>query len=211
MKIIAIADTHGEHWKVKLPKGDILIHAGDCTSNGSFESFVDFIRWFKGQTSKHKIFIAGNHDAILDKQYNLVKDIILNSGCIYLENNFYNLEGLRIYGSPITPTFNDWFFMANRGEDIKKYWDKIPTNIDVLITHGPLIGVLDAVPLKYGEHHLGCEELRKRIFDIQPKIHICGHIHEGYGKIKFENTLCINASVLNRQYELTNEPQTIII
>ena len=110
-KIVVIADTHGMHKEVEVPEGDILVHAGDVTSDGSFKSFADFMKWFKDLPHKHKIFIGGNHDMVLDKQYSTVEGLIDASGCVYLQDHFCEISGLDIWGSPMTPLFNDWFFM----------------------------------------------------------------------------------------------------
>ena len=42
--------------------------------------------------------------------------------------------------------------------------------------------------------------------DVNPKINAFGHIHEGYGTYEDNGTIFINCSVLNRRYELVNEP-----
>lgn len=54
--------------------------------------------------------------------------------------------------------------------------------------------------------HAGCEDLLVKVEEIKPKINIFGHIHEGYGDIIINNTRFINASVLNEQYALVNQP-----
>ena len=208
MKIVAIADTHGMHDDVKVPKGDILVHAGDITGDGSFRSFADFLRWFKAQPHAFKCFVGGNHDRVLDKEYNTVKEMIKDSGCIYLENSGCILDGLNVYGSPITPKFNDWYFMEER-DLIGKYWKNIPKNLDLLITHGPPYKVLDGVLSAYGDHHVGCEALMDKINEVKPKYHIFGHIHCSYGQNKIGDTTFINASVCDDNYDVVNKPIVI--
>lgn len=34
LKIVCISDTHGMHRKMKIPEGDVLVHAGDITMKG---------------------------------------------------------------------------------------------------------------------------------------------------------------------------------
>lgn len=209
MKIVAISDTH-RNFNIDIPLGDIFVFAGDIEAYGYSSELRKFVKWLDSIKIKIKIVIAGNHDGFI---YNCNKDArkMLEGHCIYLENSGCTINKIKFYGSPITPTFNDWFFMADRDEQIKKYWDNIPKDIDVLITHGPPYGILDSVPYSYGEHHLGCEELRKRVYDVQPKLHLFGHIHESYGREMFGKTLCVNCSVLDGQYELKNKPQEIKI
>jgi Icc-related predicted phosphoesterase len=98
----------------------------------------------------------------------------------------------------------DYAFNRQRGAEIKAYWDKIPADVDVLITHGPPYGILDKTLFQM---HVGCEELRNAVQErIQPKIHAFGHIHEAYGQVKEGNTLFINASALKFKVFGTNSP-----
>jgi len=49
------------------------------------------------------------------------------------------------YGSPWTPTFMNFYFMADRGPEIRKRWATIPKNANVLIAHGQLANILENV------------------------------------------------------------------
>jgi hypothetical protein len=51
------------------------------------------------------------------------------------------------------------------------------------MTHGPPMGVLDAV--RSGDH-VGCEHLIRAMRRCKPKLHCFGHIHEGWGAQKIE-------------------------
>ena len=42
IRIVAISDTHGNHWSLDVPEGDILLHAGDMTVKGSIGDVKDF-------------------------------------------------------------------------------------------------------------------------------------------------------------------------
>lgn len=68
MRIVCISDTHGLHDEVKVPDGDILIHAGDHCNHGRQSEVRRFDAWMAKQPHKHKIFIAGNHDWPWQKQ-----------------------------------------------------------------------------------------------------------------------------------------------
>lgn len=46
LKIVAISDTHGQHRSLKLPNGDVIIHAGDVSRSGRPEQIQDFLDWF---------------------------------------------------------------------------------------------------------------------------------------------------------------------
>lgn len=138
MKIVVISDTHGKHNDLRqLPKGDTLIHAGDVSKRGHPMEILDFLDWFTNQKFKHKVFIAGNHDFFLERAHTNVIEQMIPKDVIYLNNSGVQLDGVKFWGSPITPWFNNWAFNRERGTEIKQYWDLIPENTNVLITHGP--------------------------------------------------------------------------
>jgi Icc-related predicted phosphoesterase len=116
------------------------------------------------------------------------------------------IQGLTIYGSPWTPSFfrHNWVFNADRGSEIRAHWQKIPANLDILVTHGPPFGIVDEVIRNY--EHVGCHDLREAILDKKPRVHISGHIHHGYGLGMLGTTLCINASTCNESYKPINAP-----
>ena len=53
---------------------------------------------------------------------------------------------------------------------------------------------------------VGCKDLFDRIMEVQPKIHVCGHIHWAYGQKNFFGVEFLNASVLNERYQYENAP-----
>ena len=206
MKVICISDTHTKHRELKVPNGDILIHAGDIGGR-DINTYIDFNKWIGDLPHKYKIIIAGNHDSYI--YYNPTSTRRILTNCIYLENESCIIEGLKIWGSPISPTFKDWFFMANRGDEISKYWDLIPKDTDILITHSPSLGILDKMDST--KESLGCWDLKRKIQKIKPKLHIYGHIHGAYGIYKGKYTTYINASSTNEFYEIVNKPVEIEI
>ncbi len=202
MKIVAISDTHGKHAKLNLPEGDMIIHAGDVSSGGLISEIKPFLDWYGQLPYKYKVFIVGNHDFLAENNPTIFRKMIPDN-LIYLEDSAVTIEGIKIWGSPITPWFYNWAFNRQRGNDIASYWAKIPTDTDILVTHGPAYNVLDKTTR--GEL-TGCKDLLERIDEIKPAFHIFGHIHEAYGVEKLNDTTFINASVLNLQYQLKNEP-----
>lgn len=203
MKIVAISDTHCRHKSVKLPKGDLLVHAGDISYRGKLSEVLDFLDWFGKLPFAHKIFIAGNHDFYFEKAAASDIQSLIPNGIIYLNDSGIEINGIRIWGSPVTPWFHDWAFNRHRGADINKHWKQIPSDTNLLITHGPVFGILDTV---INGSHVGDKELLRKIEDVKPAVHVCGHIHESYGRVKHGSTRFINACVLNEKYELVNLP-----
>jgi Icc-related predicted phosphoesterase len=203
MKIVAISDTHGKHQNLVLPKADMLIHAGDVSSRGKETEVIEFLKWFSETDFTYKIFIAGNHDFYFERFGDEMINQLIPANVIYLNDNGIEIEGIKIWGSPISPWFYDWAFNRHRGNDIKKHWDKIPQNVDILITHGPVFGILDKT---VRNENVGCKDLLEKIETLNPKFHICGHIHEAYGQVKYRETEFINVSVLDENYILKNKP-----
>lgn len=201
IKIVAFSDTHVMHDEVELPDGDILIHSGDSCAYGNKEELSLFVKYLNKQPHKHKIIIAGNHDRLFETDPKKAK-IVLGDDIIYLQDSFITVEGIKIYGAPWQPRFGNWSFNIDRGIAIKKKWDLIPPDIDILVTHGPPHCILDNA---YG-NNFGCEELRKVVDTIKPKYHIFGHIHEGYGISEHEYTTFINASICDDSYRPNNKP-----
>ncbi|HWJ28549.1 MAG TPA: metallophosphatase domain-containing protein [Flavisolibacter sp.] len=203
MRFVVISDTHCRHQNLRLPKGDVLLHAGDVSYKGKKAEVLDFLNWFWAQPFMHKIFIAGNHDFFFEKEKPDEINELIPEGVIYLNDSGTQINGLQIWGSPITPWFYNWAFNRKRGEQIRRHWNLIPSNTDILMTHGPAYGYLDQV---INDKHVGCLDLFKRVQQIKPKFHVFGHIHESYGDIKRNGVRFINACVLNEQYELVNKP-----
>ena len=203
MKLVLISDTHSLHDQVEVPDGDVLIHAGDFMNHGTrFHELESFVKWWNNQPHSIKILVAGNHDILVEERPDLLKnmlvgtDYLLDSGCEYF--------GIKLWGSPYTPTFFNWAFMRDRGEAIKKHWDLIPEDTNVLITHGPPLYYLDSS--KNWGPALGCRDLADAVHRIHPKLHVFGHIHGGYGQTDNGSTKFVNAAQLSEAYKVVNKP-----
>jgi Icc-related predicted phosphoesterase len=217
MKITFISDTHNKHKQVtsSLPGGDLLIHAGDISSMGYKHEIQEFCKWFNSlENYTVKTFIAGNHDFGFEKEPEMAKEVVnFYKDIVYLQDSFlgYGVDTenyVKIYGSPWQPEFHNWAFNLSKGGlELEQKWNNIPEDTDILVTHGPVLGYLDKIIGQY--INLGCELLAKRIKTIKPKIHVCGHIHSGYGYVFDGDTHYINASVLDEQYQYTQKPLTV--
>jgi len=215
-RITFISDTHTKHDKVSgfLTGGDILVHAGDLTGRGYITEIENFMKWYDNINNYDtKVFIAGNHDFGFQDDNQKLRGLLTGYKTIdYLEDDLMMVGEdyetmIKIWGTPWQPEFHNWAFNLPRGEKLKEKWDMIPVDTDILITHGPPFGKLDYIP--YDSVNVGCEELMKRVEEIKPKIHVFGHIHEGYGYVFDGNTHFINAAVLNGRYEFRNKPITV--
>lgn len=210
MKIWHISDTHRKHHQLNVPEVDMIIHSGDFSDTRKPDlnrnEVVDFINWFSSLPTKYKVLTAGNHDTSIFHKHFLVSEI--PSNIIYLENSGVEIEGLKIYGAPQTPTFGrDWAWNVDRAK-IHECWNLIPRDIDILVTHGPPMGILDAT-MHINIEQVGCRNLLKHITEIQPKLHCFGHIHNSPGffnsgilktpsfKTIFSNASCVEDRTMN--------------
>ena len=208
MKIWHISDTHTYHGLLKVPKDiDMVIHSGDATNPrdpyASEQEMLNFISWFGSLPIKHKVFVAGNHDLCIER--NLITKIdFMKNGIVYLENDYAEVEGIKIWGSPFTPTFGQGWAFNKKRSALHDIWKEIPDDVDIVVVHGPPKGILD---LAY--HQLNCiefcgdEALRKRMYLLNPKLCLFGHIHNnediinaGTMKLSNHDTIYSNGSVV---------------
>jgi Icc-related predicted phosphoesterase len=222
---------------VLIHAGDISNIGTRKQIENSISFFHNMLQYFN-----NVVFIAGNHDRGFDpmfvetkngtdhikiyQEYELedpnirmekpmwMLDMLdhMDKRIKYLENSETVIDGVKFWGSPITPNFYEqyWAFNRTRGDRIKTYWEKIPKDTNVLITHGPPYQVADQVP---NGNMVGCEDLSDVVsYELNDiKLHVFGHIHSGYGTYQLKNALrkewtAINASVCKETYDPTNEP-----
>jgi len=226
LKIVTISDTHNKHKQLQIPDGDIILHAGDSTGRGERKEIANFIKWYGSLPHAYKILIAGNHDWGFDSaRASEYEDFCKENNVIYLNDSSIKVLGIKIHGSPVQPEFCDWAFNRartkeessdfgnnpwNHYEYIGTHWDKISKDTDILITHGPAYGILDQVKMLGSPNlgaHVGCEELRNKIEEIKPKLHVSGHIHEARGVFvdKTRDITYVNASSLTERYVPHND------
>eukprot|EP01088_Endostelium_zonatum_P006429 TRINITY_DN18558_c0_g1_i1.p1 TRINITY_DN18558_c0_g1~~TRINITY_DN18558_c0_g1_i1.p1 ORF type:complete len:376 (-),score=89.34 TRINITY_DN18558_c0_g1_i1:71-1198(-) len=229
LRVICTSDTHSHHRELKMPEGDVFIHAGDWTKHGTVEEVKEFNEWLGSLKYKHKIVIAGNHDVLLDQQWydknwkqwhqtkqpsSNIRQLLTN--CVYLENESYTIttpgqngteNKIKVYGSPhqVKPPKSDQAFAVPPGspQEEKSLGTDIPLDTDILVTHGPPYGQLDMMALGV---KCGSRALASAIRKVKPRFAIFGHIHEGYGVNRDVNTTYINASCCNLRHRAENPP-----
>lgn len=197
LRILHMSDTHGVHRRLRdLPEADILVHSGDFTMSGSEAETLDFLEWLCDLPYRHKVLVAGNHDA-----------------CLYgarldgLDDNVHNLcgsgveiEGLKFWGVPM--------FMEDcvSGHQEQLY-AAIPDDTDVLVTHTPPYGILD----RDGGILYGSRELLERVHTICPSMHLFGHIHKAHGTTNDGMIVFSNAAIMDEGYDSLNGPNVLPI
>jgi len=202
-KLVIISDTHRQ-CPMDLPKGDILIHAGDFDIRDEWE-LNHVINWFMNLDYKHIIWIAGNHDLYMGKLFKagIKPDMLYNLH--YLCNSSVEIEGIKFWGSPYSPVFGQGWAFNGFSDYLKKLWNTIPEDSDIIVSHCNPFGINDVVR----GISQGCPTLRDRIKEIKPKLHASGHIHEGHGVYKDEHTIYVNGSIMDEFYEPVNKPIVI--
>lgn len=163
LRCVAISDTHMLHWKIELPPGDVLIHCGDFTNNGTEEECRDFCDWAKSLSFPHKLLVCGNHDLPCDESWyrehwkewrserqssSEIYRMLQAAGFEVLHGTSCSIAGVKFYGSPIQPaqpsSRTEMAFGRMRGgQELKEEWKKIPKDVDVLITHTPPHQIMD--------------------------------------------------------------------
>lgn len=228
MKLVLMSDSHGRHENIYVLKAgeslenketlinisggvflpaeaDMIIHSGDMSMRGEEYEIDRFLKWYSSLPYKYKILIAGNHDFLFERQRGIAKDLLARyPDIIYLESSEVIIEGIKIYGEPRQPWFHNWAFNVERGEKIKRFWEIIPDDVDILVTHGPPYDILDMT--SHGAA-VGCLDLANRIQELkQLKLNVFGHIHEDAGYILKDGVYFVNASIVNLRYQLQNKP-----
>lgn len=244
VKIVGISDTHGFDFYGLVPECDILCICGDISPVNIPHDVASQRGWFRKRFIpqlnglKNKcgsiVFIAGNHDSYLFDCFQRGRNDSeirkeLPDGCFYLCNDSATINGLKIYGNPWVnaPQWAEigppvWNFATFNHEFLSELYTGIPSDVDVILTHGPAYGycdqILDENLLvcafdKYKDQlkaeHLGCTALAKRIKELSDNnesklkyvlnahIHSADHLGAELGNTKF---YCV--SILNEDYKL---------
>jgi predicted phosphodiesterase len=204
IRIVCVSDTHNT--QPDLPEGDILIHAGDLTEYGSFDEIQTQLTWLSSQPHRYKLMVAGNHELLLDEAflrmhperlYGEIKRMEdLEWGSVhYLCESSVTLDlempqngsrdpsqpetrRLTVFGSPWTPQHGTAAFQYRRGRTEDRWAHRIPSNADIVITHGPPRYHLDG----RNSHHQGCPSLGRELIRVRPRLVVFGHIHISYGR-----------------------------
>jgi len=181
IRFVILSDTH-RSYEHPIPHGDVLIHAGDSELSAS-----EMDNWATSHPHSHKIAVCGNMDSRLHRGKQELRNVT------YLQDSEISISGLKIYGSPWTPEFVGIFQLGDQDE-AKAVWERVPTDVDVLVSHGPPKGILDRTSrgIKVGD-----EALLDMVESIKPRVHCFGHVHESYGTLKTDHTIFCNAAVFN--------------
>jgi Icc-related predicted phosphoesterase len=191
MRIVAVADTHTFEADLgPIPEGDVFVHAGDLCRGGRLEELSKVADWLRSLPHRHKVVVAGNHDWCFSDDPKAAIEL-LGPTIVYLEDAETVIEGVRFWGSPWQPAFNDWAFNLPRGAPLAEKWACIPRATDVLVTHGPPAGIGDQLG---DAGRAGCEDLLDVVRRVRPMLHLFGHIHPDGGCWPIDGTCFANVT-----------------
>lgn len=201
MRVVCISDTHELHNELTVPPGDLLIHAGDF---GFFayatQAVEDFDGWLGRLPHRWKVLTGGNHEFWLANDPKLRK---LITNATLLLNESVTVGPAKIWASPIT-LHPDAAFRCSDPAERTRIYSQIPSDTDIVVTHGPPYDILDRGP---GDAQpSGDRELREAIIRVKPLLHVYGHAHAGYGVRQTKHTTFINASLFGPDGSLSNRP-----
>lgn len=191
MKIAAISDLHGD--LPATPECDLLLIGGDvCPMSDHAQRrqrewlLGTFAGWLKIQPAERIVWIAGNHDfAVQDESFaEVARELPAKS--TYIEDQLIEIDGLRVWGTPWVTHLPRWAFNADE-EHLRTVTYAGIEPCEVLMTHAPPRGTPDTHSLDFtcpafGSKHVGSPAMRDRIEELNPRVVICGHIHEGNGR-----------------------------
>ncbi|KAL5332147.1 hypothetical protein BJX70DRAFT_404919 [Aspergillus crustosus] len=207
-RLLILSDTHANDLPDYTQyQADAVIHCGDLTTESKLHEFKSAITLLRSLNAPLKLVIAGNHDFTLDTlmfrkkinevtppldpslvkteydDYGEARNLFTEAqqhGIVFLDEgtHIFTLQNgarMKVYASPYIPSLGDWGFQyhpeAGHDFDLEK-------DTDVVITHGPLRGIMDAT---YSSGRAGCPHLFAAIARARPRMHCFGHIHEQWG------------------------------
>jgi Icc-related predicted phosphoesterase len=202
--VTAIADLHG--YLPALDRCDVLVIGGDVCPRGRADRQrawldQDFRGWLARVDAAAIVGVAGNCDLAAADDPELMRSLPWT----YLENEAAQVDGLRVYGSPLSLPFGSWPFMAP-DDELERVWSEIPTETELLVVHGPAYGLGDVA---YSGAHVGSRSLRKRLESLPAlRAFVCGHIHEAHGRGRVGNVEWVNAALIE-DWQPEHEPELL--
>lgn len=170
ISVLVLSNTHGKHRELNIPSNiELIIHCGDICTDGDLKEIKDFFEWYSNLPIKHKVFVNGNHDLPFELNP-MESEKLIPENVIWLNDEWINLGELKI--GALSPNF--YFFDLN-----------FPNNLDILISHGPPLHILDG--------DIGSSQLRDFVLENKPKFHVFGHHHAGRGKTIYNGVTFLNS------------------
>ena len=227
MKICAFSDMHGQY-DFKIEPCDIVLICGDIVpleiqkNDIKCEEWLKtfFIPWCNNLPCEKVVFIGGNHDFIVYRHPELIRDMLKEQDkIVFLDCESYEYKGKTIYGTPLCKKFYSWAFMNLTLDEQQELYErhlKIVGKIDILMSHDAPYGVSDVLLQKdcwwADGTHIGNTALRWLVDAAKPTVHLFGHLHScEHEKTMHGDTAVYCVSLLNEDYKMVYEPLYIEI
>ena len=224
MKLFATSDLHGNLDRLDPKDCDLILIAGDVAPLDGFSdddvrrqvAWMNdvFAPWCEKYAGSAIRLIPGNHDLFAEKP-DLLAKVRWAKNTRMLIDEEDEVMGLSIYGTPWVPYINgSWAFEEMCPGQLREKFEKIPSGLDILLTHTPpkIRHKKVDVSIDRNSPHFGSAELLDAIMASHPRHALCGHIHTGDHEpivMKHEDgseTIIRNVSRLDEEYEVRYEP-----
>lgn len=194
MKIALLSDLHGFLPKLYTLNLDYIFIAGDICPDyivpqQGYWLQSQFNEWIDLQKVP-VLYIPGNHDFYFE-----TKPFTRATG---LKNGRHTLPNGMVVRCLCHTICPGWAFDKSDPE-IADLLLTDTEGCDILLTHNPPHGIGDKV--EDGYSHVGSQAIREYVEKWKPKLHVFGHIHEGYGSYKNADTLFINCAFKDVNYK----------
>lgn len=206
MKVLAFSDLHRDlnaaaSLVERSSEADLVVGAGDFASiHEGLEETVGALSTIETQT----VVVPGNNEteeALRAATADLSAIVLHGGGAGVGEISNGEQTGLWLFGLgagiPTTPW--DWSFDLSEEEAAGRL-QECPEGLDLLVLHSPPLGHCD----QSGQgDHLGSRAILEAIEQKQPKVAVCGHIHESWGaESTIGETQVINLGPAGRMIEV---------
>ncbi len=177
MKLLLFSDVHCSQPAVERlvamsERADVVVGAGDFGTMR--RGLADTLAPFR-ELSRPLVLVPGNAES--DEELREVADW---QGVHVLHGNGVQVDGCEFFGLgggiPVTP-FGDWSFDLDEETARTKLAD-CPVG-GVLLVHSPPWGAVD---VSSRGQHLGSQAIRETVLDRNPRLTVCGHIHDCGGR-----------------------------
>ena len=190
MRTYAVADIHGKPAKIESIrqvlselKSDALVVAGDITGYVNSETVINQLN----QLPAPVLAIRGNTDL---KKVDRLLDDYPNTSSLHLKEQ--KINGVKFVGVSGTIPVPFSSRIGWREKRIIHTLESLVDDTSVLVVHSPPRGVLDEA---LGRFHAGCRRLYQLLVQCQPRLVLCGHIHEVPGIAYIGQTTVVNCSI----------------
>jgi Icc-related predicted phosphoesterase len=200
---VAVSDTHNSHRELIVPQGDILIHSGDATDDGTESELADFFDWLGSLPHRDKVFVPGNHDSLFATDIAKAMSLVPSGINVLIgEEAVLDGSGLVVFGAPWVP-LNQSLSGTNAAAFAiglaarEAAWGRLQTYVDILVSHMPPLSAAGAA---------GDDLVDLAIFRSSPRLAVCGHVHRARGRYDVENsdgglTFVINAASMDEVFQ----------